>query len=642
MSEGTWRRGAPADRRQARRRADGGTFDNVNPATEEVLGSVADGTAADMDARDRRRPPGLRRDRLVDRRRASGCAACASSTQALLEPRRGAPGDDRRRGRRARSRSPTAPSSTRRSRGSRWVADLAESYEWATDLGDAEPFGIADAAATSRREPVGVVGAITPWNFPIQINLAKLGPALAAGNTVVLKPAPGHPVGRHAARPARRRADRHPAGRPQRRHVVATTRSARQLADRPAGRHGLLHRLDRDRPADHGGRGADAEAGVPRARRQVGARSCSTTPTRRRGRRRPRSRSCTHAGQGCAITTRLLVPRVALRRGRRGGRRDRWRRSAYGDPTDPAQPHGPADQRSASASGCSATSRRARPRAPRVVARRRRARRTSTKGCYVEPTVFADVDNSTTIAQEEIFGPVLVVHPLRRTTTTRCASPTTRSTACPARCTSGRLERAKAVARRIRTGTLVGQRRHLVRRRRRRSAATSRPASAARWASPGFEEYLETKTIAGAGVDDERALTTRCGSAASSTPSSTCSGRASRPTPTRVPRRLRREAHAAEVADDRQPLANALADLGVRPGDRVATLVENSAEAMLAWWGIVRGGARRGADQHRVQGRVPAPPARRLRRAGADRGGRPRRPGRARSSTSSPTSSTSS
>jgi carnitine-CoA ligase len=47
---------------------------------------------------------------------------------------------------------------------------------------------------------------------------------------------------------------------------------------------------------------------------------------------------------------------------------------------------------------------------------------------------------------------------------------------------------------------------------------------------------------------------------------------------------------AADVAASANRLANALAELGVRPGDRVATLVENSAEAMLAWWGIVRGG----------------------------------------------------
>ena len=57
-----------------------------------------------------------------------------------------------------------------------------------------------------RREAAGVVGAITPWNFPLYLNLAKLGPALAAGCTVVLKPAPDTPWSRDAPRPADRRA----------------------------------------------------------------------------------------------------------------------------------------------------------------------------------------------------------------------------------------------------------------------------------------------------------------------------------------------------------------------------------------------------------------------------------------------------
>src|SRR5258708_8280461 len=43
------------------------------------------------------------------------------------------------------------------------------------------------------REPIGVVGAITPWNFPFMLNLSKLAPALAAGCTVILKPAPDTP-----------------------------------------------------------------------------------------------------------------------------------------------------------------------------------------------------------------------------------------------------------------------------------------------------------------------------------------------------------------------------------------------------------------------------------------------------------------
>ncbi|HET6154381.1 MAG TPA: aldehyde dehydrogenase family protein, partial [Marmoricola sp.] len=73
-----------------------------------------------------------------------------------------------------------------------FVADTAESYEFETDLGVASPMGIA-SRRTVRREPVGVVAAITPWNVPTQINLAKVAPALAAGCTVVLKPAPDTP-----------------------------------------------------------------------------------------------------------------------------------------------------------------------------------------------------------------------------------------------------------------------------------------------------------------------------------------------------------------------------------------------------------------------------------------------------------------
>ena len=76
--------------------------------------------------------------------------------------------------------------------GLKWVTDLAETYEFETDLGVAAPMGIP-SRRTVRREPVGVVAAITPWNVPTQINLAKVGPALAAGCTVVLKPAPDTP-----------------------------------------------------------------------------------------------------------------------------------------------------------------------------------------------------------------------------------------------------------------------------------------------------------------------------------------------------------------------------------------------------------------------------------------------------------------
>ena len=91
-----------------------------------------------------------------------------------------------------------------------YYADLAESFEWTTPLGIADTVG-GPAERWTEREPIGVVAAITPWNVPTQINLAKTAPALAAGCTVVLKPAPQTPW-RHWRSVDRHRAHRHPPG----------------------------------------------------------------------------------------------------------------------------------------------------------------------------------------------------------------------------------------------------------------------------------------------------------------------------------------------------------------------------------------------------------------------------------------------
>ena len=116
-----------------------------------------------------------------------------------------------------------------------------------TDLGRAEPLGMP-ARRWICREPAGVVAAITPWNVPHQINLAKLGPALAAGNTVILKPAPDTPwcatvLGRLIAEET----DIPPG-------VVNVLPSSdpafgARLVDRPPGRPGELHGLDGHRVA---------------------------------------------------------------------------------------------------------------------------------------------------------------------------------------------------------------------------------------------------------------------------------------------------------------------------------------------------------------------------------------------------------
>ena len=131
--------------------------------------------------------------------------------------------------------------------------------------------------------------------------------------------------------------------------------------------------------------------------------------------------------------------------------RQGFRNVPYGDPTDPATSR---DPRSApcSASGSSATSRRARPRVPALVVGGGRPAHLD-KGYYVEPTLFADVENSMTIAQEEIFGPVLVVVPFDDDDdAVRIANENQYGLGVGV--TSASEDRAMAVAARIRAGTV--------------------------------------------------------------------------------------------------------------------------------------------------------------------------------------------
>ena len=167
-----------------------GRFATVNPATEEVLGTAANADAADMDraiAAARRAFDGT--DWARDTELRVRCIrqlreAMREHIEELREITMAEVGAPRMLTAAAQLQGPVEDLG--------FSADTAESYPWRTDLGVAAPMGIK-TQRTVVREAVGVVGAITPWNFPHQINLAKIGPALAAGNTVVLKPAPDTP-----------------------------------------------------------------------------------------------------------------------------------------------------------------------------------------------------------------------------------------------------------------------------------------------------------------------------------------------------------------------------------------------------------------------------------------------------------------
>ena len=148
----------------------------------------------------------------------------------------------------------------------------------------------------------------------------------------------GHAVERHPPGPPRRRADRLPAGRGQRRDVLRPP--GRRGADAVAeGRPDLVHRLDGGGQAHHGEGRRDAQAGRSSSLAASRRRSCSTTPTSRP--RCPRaSRSASTAGRAARSRPACCSPAPATRRA--------WRSCmatlssvAYGDPAAARRPHGP-------------------------------------------------------------------------------------------------------------------------------------------------------------------------------------------------------------------------------------------------------------------------------------------------------------
>ena len=366
-----------------------------------------------------------------------------------------------------------------------WVADLAEGYQFETDLGVAEPMGIR-TRRTVRREAVGVVAAITPWNVPTQINLAKIGPALAAGCTVVLKPAPDTPwVACELGRLAAEHTDL-PAGvlnvvTPRSNEVAAVlstdprvdmvsftgstvTGRAIMAAAAPTLKRVFL---------ELGGK----SAAIALEDADVAAAAGAAAFT-----------ACIHAGQGCAITTRLVVPRERYDEAVQVAAAT-MESIGVKEPGDPGAICGPVISQA---------------QRDRVESYLRLAEQDGgtfatgghvidRDGWWVEPTVVAGLSNASRVAQEEIFGPVLVVIPHDGDDdAVRIAneSPYGLSGSVD----SGDVERAKAVARRIRTGTLS--------------------VNGGVWFAPdapfggykqsglgremgvaGFEEYLQIKTI---------------------------------------------------------------------------------------------------------------------------------------------------
>jgi aldehyde dehydrogenase (NAD+) len=363
---------------------------------------------------------------------------------------------------------------------------IAREYQRDQDIGVSQMMGVSSRRLVWR-EPVGVVAAITPWNVPLQINLAKILPALAAGCTVVLKAAPDTPY--NAALMGELAVE---AGLPRGVFNVITGSSQAEVGE------ALVNDPRVDMITFTGSTAvgkkimANASGRLARVFLELGGKSASIIlddadfPSAAAG----GAGVVANAGQGCASLTRLLVPRA---------RHDEvvaflktvFESVPYGDP-EAMQMMGPL------------ISARQRERVLDYIeiGKQEGARLVTgggkpakfERGYFVEPTLFANVDNSMRIAQEEIFGPVLVVIPFDDDDdAVRIANDSVYGLSGAVN--SGSMERALKVARRVRTGTFgvnggiwfAGDSPF---------GGYKQSGIGREMGVQGFEEYLETKTVA--------------------------------------------------------------------------------------------------------------------------------------------------
>lgn len=423
----------------------GNTADNLNPATEEMLGLAADAGADDMDAA------------IAAARRAFDSTDwstnrefrqhCLMQLHDALQQEK----EDMRAEVVAEAGAPLGMTYIAQlewplADALRWPAQYMSEFTWERQLDEAALMGVPYNRVVVK-EPMGVVGAITPWNFPIEIIANKVGQILATGNTMVLKAPIETPW--TALRWGRAIAEKTdiPAG-----VVNIVTASDNNVAQRlltdprvdmisftgSTAVGELIGRLTastmKRNLMELGGKsvyllleGADLATTVPGC---IGA--------------------LMHSGQGCGLTTRMLVPRedydaaVELATATFGV-------VTVGDPTDPANFCGP----------LVSAKQRDRVLGYIEVATEQGARVTVgggkpdglDRGYFVAPTILADVAPDHRVFQEEIFGPVVTITPYDGGDD-GAVELANNSIYGLAGTVNGDAERAMAVARRIRSGSV--------------------------------------------------------------------------------------------------------------------------------------------------------------------------------------------
>jgi aldehyde dehydrogenase (NAD+) len=411
--------------------AGGGTIEVVDPATEQVIATVPEGGAADVDravAAARAALPRWSATAAPDRAKLLSALADALATRGeeiarTISSEMGSPIGFARRVQAA------LPVIVLRS-----YAELLGGFAFEERIGN----------SLVVREPAGVVGAITPWNYPLHQVVAKVAPALAAGCTVVLKPSEVAPLSTYLLAEAALEVGL-PAG------VLNIVHGYGPVAGEAVAAHPDVDVVSFTGSTGAGRRvGELAAAGIKRVALELGGKSASVVlpdADLAKAVKATLANCFINGGQTCTAWTRLLVPAArhdeAVELAAAGAAR-----YAVGDPSEVTTRVGPmvsAAQRDrvrgyierGMAEGAVLAAGGPEPPLP--------------QGFYVYPTVFAAVRPDMTIAQEEIFGPVLSVLPYAdEDAAVEIANGTPYGLAGAV--WSGEEAHALAVARRLRTG----------------------------------------------------------------------------------------------------------------------------------------------------------------------------------------------
>ena len=413
--------------------AGSGTIEVVNPATEEVIATVPDGTPADVDvavAAARAAFPGWAATPVEERakylsRLQEALGARVEEVARTITSEMGAPA---RFSQAVQAGLPVAILGS--------YAALLSDYAFEETIGN----------SLVVREPVGVVGAITPWNYPLHQVVAKVAPALAAGCTVVLKPSEVAPLSAYLLAEVV-----HEVGLPA--GVFNLVTGTGPIVGEAIAAHPDIDMVSFTGSTRAGARVSElAAATIKRVALELGGKSANVLLADADFAKAAKvgvADVFQNAGQKCTAFSRMLVPRerqeevVSIVR-------ELAATYVAGDPTVDTTRVGPLVSevqrdrvRAYIQSGID--------EGARLVTGGVDAPSDLARGYYVQPTVFADVTTDMRIAQEEIFGPVLAVMPYDdEDDAVRIANSTVYGLAGAV--WSADLERATAFARRMRTG----------------------------------------------------------------------------------------------------------------------------------------------------------------------------------------------